>query len=425
MSLIVAETPLIPRSVACAKWPRVSVGKLLIETRNGLYKPDSFYGRGTRILKMFNIGRLDGTWKLSRVDKVEISEHERGQYELSEGDILFNRVNSRELVGKCAVVDETTAGAVFESKNIRVTVDRSRVEPWWLVAWINAKAGRKQIETRAKQAVGQATLNRADFDQIEIPLPPLAEQQRIAARLREQLAAAETARKAVAAQLAAARALRTAMLRAVFESAGAQQWPQSPLSDIIASSRNGLYKSDKFYGRGTRILKMFNLGRLDGSWVLDRVDMVELTAGEKADFALHKGDILLNRVNSRELVGKCAVVREATAGAVFESKNIRLRLRTDLAEPQWVATALNAPRGRAQIEARTKQIIGMATLNHGDFAHLLIPLPPLAEQRIIAARLDAELAATAALRATLESRLNDLEKLPATLLREAFGGNEG
>lgn len=54
-----------------------------------------------------------------------------------------------------------------------------------------------------------------------------------------------------------------------------------------------------------------------------------------------------------------------------------------------------------------------------------IGLPPLAEQRAIAARLDAELGATAALRGSLETKLKAVEKLPATLLREVFGGGEG
>lgn len=103
-----------------AGWRWVRLGDVTREVRNGLYKPEHFYGRGTPIVKMFNIGRLDGTWVLRRLDKVDLNEDEASAYLLQEGDIVLNRVNSRDLVGKCAVVDTRTANAVFESKNMRV-----------------------------------------------------------------------------------------------------------------------------------------------------------------------------------------------------------------------------------------------------------------------------------------------------------------
>ena len=54
--------------------------------------------------------------------------------------------------------------------------------------------------------------------------------------------------------------------------------------------------------------------------------------------------------------------------------------------------------------------------------NLTVPVPPLETQRATAARLDTEIAATASLRTSLEARLQVLGRLPATLLREAFGG---
>lgn len=131
-------------------WPMVTLSKVITDTRNGLYKPDSFYGRGTRILKMFNIGRLDGTWKLDSVDRLELNAEEARLYTLLPGDLLVNRVNSRELVGKCAVVDDQTAGAVFESKNVRVRFDANLVLPEWAAWWLNSHGGRTQIDSKQK-----------------------------------------------------------------------------------------------------------------------------------------------------------------------------------------------------------------------------------------------------------------------------------
>ncbi len=92
---------------------------------------------------------------------------------------------------------------------------------------------------------------------LSIPLPPLAEQRRIAAILAERLAAVERARAAAQAQLAAAQALPAAELRAVFESAQAQAWPRARLGDVRAFN-NGLRQLHNRHG--TPIV---------GQWVID------------------------------------------------------------------------------------------------------------------------------------------------------------
>jgi len=197
-------------------WRWVRLEEILLDARNGLYKPDEYYGSGVPILKMYNIGRLNGRWDLGRIDRVQLSPSEENDYRLAIGDILLNRVNSRELVGKCAVVDETTANAVFESKNIRVRLRANTADPLYVAAWLNSSGGRRQIEERLKQIVGQATINRSDLNGLLIPLPPLPEQERIAAILKEQMAAVERARQTLEEELATVNALPAAFLRRAF-----------------------------------------------------------------------------------------------------------------------------------------------------------------------------------------------------------------
>jgi type I restriction enzyme S subunit len=228
-------------------WRTVKLGDLLLDCRNGLYKPDTFYGRGTRILKMFNIGRLNGCWELERVDQVEVTPQEKEQFGLRTGDIMFNRVNSRELVGKCAVVDESTDGSVFESKNMRLRLDPTIAEPVFVATFLNSFSGRTQIENRTRQIIGMATVNRSDLDSFEIALPSLTEQKRIARQVEAQMAEVEKARAAVQAQLDTAQKLPAALLRDVFES-GKWEWFQV---DELAETCSGTTPSrgrQDFYG---------------------------------------------------------------------------------------------------------------------------------------------------------------------------------
>jgi len=255
-----------------------------------------------------------------------------------------------------------------------------------------------------------------------IPLPRLSDQQRIAATLSERLATVDRARAAAETRLEAAKAIPAAYLRLVLNGTKARGWPTARLGVILRETRNGIYKPDSFYGTGTPILKMFNIGRLDGTWWLERVDRIRLTEEERRAYTLVPGDILLNRVNSRELVGKCAVIDRGTADAVFESKNMRLRVNTEIALPAYVATCLNGAEGRRQIQDRLKQIVGQATINRADLDSLDLLLPPVIEQQRITALLTERLATVEQVRRAAEQELGAIESLTAALLRRVFSG---
>jgi type I restriction enzyme S subunit len=103
---------------------------------------------------------------------------------------------------------------------------------------------------------------------------------------------------------------------------------------------------------------------------------------------LKKGDLLFNRTNSKELVGKCDVFRE-DGNWVFASYLIRVRLDEDKALPLFVSDFLNTPAGRIQIDRVSRQIIGMSNVNAEELRDLLIPLPPLHVQRTLINEMEA------------------------------------
>lgn len=114
------------------------------------------------------------------------------------------------------------------------------------------------------------------------------------------------------------------------------------------------------------------------------------------------GDVLFNRTNSKELVGKCAVFREKLA-CVFASYLIRVRISHDRADPEFVAYVINGPVGRQQIDAVSRQIIGQANVNSRELRSLRVPLPPLEVQKsLISAVADARRKTTEARREASE-----------------------
>jgi hypothetical protein len=108
--------------------PRTPLGDLVLDVRNGLYKPEAAYGSGTPVMRIFNIAP-NGGWSLARTDLVNVTSIEGTAYELRVGDLLLSRVNSSHHVGKTALVDHRVAGAVFEAMTLRVRLDTQRVLP--------------------------------------------------------------------------------------------------------------------------------------------------------------------------------------------------------------------------------------------------------------------------------------------------------
>jgi type I restriction enzyme S subunit len=266
---------------------------------------------------------------------------------------------------------------------------------------------------------------RADLDHLlslEISLPDLPTQRRIAARLKEQMAGVEAARKAVEEQNHGCSLLLSRFTSEVFSDF--ESGPKMSFGNLIADLRNGLYKHDSFYGSGTLILKMFNIGRFDGSWNMDRVDQLRLTDEEKGTFGLRKGDILINRVNSKELVGKCALCGSHQEGAVFESKNIRLRVDTSKVLPSFACAWLNSDSARSQITERSRQIVGQSTINRSDIESLKIPLPSLEAQKIAVHRIETFRDVHSQMKFLLEDSYRAVSALPAAYLRAAFEGIE-
>ena len=148
---------------------------------------------------------------------------------------------------------------------------------------------------------------------------------------------------------------------------------------------------------------------------------LHLTQKDRGKLLLERGDILVNRTNSAELVGKCAVF-ESGRECSFASYLIRLRTDKLQAEPRLVAAYINSPLGRAYMLAEKTQMTGQANVNATKLKALPIALPPIQEQRHIVSELDAlevEVEALKRLQAETAAELNAL--LPAILDR-AFKG---
>ncbi len=150
------------------KYTPESLGELLTLVQYGSSQKADRSGQGTPIIRMNNI--VDGVFDLSDLKFVQLSKAETKSLLLERDDILINRTNSKELVGKCAVF-EAEGAYVFASYLIRLRADGDRAVPAFLAYVINSSIGRGQIDQVSRQIGGQANINTDEIRAIRIPCP--------------------------------------------------------------------------------------------------------------------------------------------------------------------------------------------------------------------------------------------------------------
>lgn len=264
-----------------------------------------------------------------------------------------------------------------------------------------------------------ANLPRLDaeaFDSIEIPLPPLSEQQRIVGILQE----AEEIRRL----RAEAEAKTTELIPAMFEEMfgdpvlNPHKWGIKSLALLINDTpKNGLYKQAELYGEGTPIIRIgdFAGGILRSSRNLQRV---RITDEEIEQFRVSNGQILINRVNSIDHLGKSLLVASLTEPTVYESNMMRLDPNMEKVLPDFLIACLQHASIVAKLRAKAKKAINQASINQTDVLTLQIPVPSLQTQEKFAL----QVAQAEELRSVGELSLMKERAMSATLSAHAFSG---
>ena len=157
-------------------WKKLKIkDAVTVEPQNGMYKPQSDYvtdGSGIPILRID--GFYDGiVTDFSALKRLKCSENERKKYLLREDDVVINRVNSLEYLGKCAHINGLLEDTVYESNMMRMHFDSARFNPVYICRLLCSRFVYDQIVNHAKKAVNQASINQKDVLDFEIYEPPL------------------------------------------------------------------------------------------------------------------------------------------------------------------------------------------------------------------------------------------------------------
>ena len=161
-------------------WDVRSVGAVIRLAEYGTSTKSSADGAGIPVIRMGNVD-AGGRLSLDDLKYVVLPEQEQRKYALAAGDILFNRTNSKELVGKTGIW-RGPENAVAASYFIRVRVDEAVVAPDYFWAFMNSQHMKRVLFGTARGAIGQSNINAQELRALSIPVPPVARQRAFADR---------------------------------------------------------------------------------------------------------------------------------------------------------------------------------------------------------------------------------------------------
>ncbi|UJB71091.1 restriction endonuclease subunit S [Acaryochloris sp. 'Moss Beach'] len=166
-------------------------------------------------------------------------------------------------------------------------------------------------------------------------------------------------------------------------------WEWIRLGDILTSLRYGTSKKCGYDAVGSPVLRIPNIQVADGCLNIQDLKFAVLTDKERKDLQVQPGDLLMIRSNgSKALVGRTAVVTDEENGYAYAGYLVRLRPFPGSCDAIYLNLAIGSVTTRQQIEYPIRTTSGVKNINSKEIASLLLPLPPLAEQKRIVAKVD-------------------------------------
>ncbi|WP_328921926.1 restriction endonuclease subunit S [Streptomyces griseoaurantiacus] len=314
-----------------------------------------------------------GTGEILRLETAESQGALSGKYVVLPGDVVFSKI--RPALRKVALANFTG----ICSADMYPLRPGEEVSGGFVKAVLLGDQFSRYVESLSGRT-GIPKVNRGDLQGFWFPVPPLSEQRRIV----EVIDSFTELERGVEASIAKFEALRSGLME---ELSGLEC---GQFGEVLKQGpQNGIYKPANSYGlQGTPIVRIdsFSRGKSDLTRGLLRVAVND---GEVSRYGLDVGDIVINRVNTPDLVGKSTSVRRLIESTVFESNMMRCKLRRSLADPVFTETWLESSTAKRYFRARAKSAISQASINGDDVRNCPFPKLDVPGQLAFLERLNA------------------------------------
>ena len=460
-------------------WASAGLGVIADSLTYGYTASATASSHGPRFLRITDIqnGRVD--W--NSVPTCTIAEMDIRKYGLTPGDIVFARTGAT--TGKSFLIRSCPL-AVFASYLIRLRL-LPEINPALLAYFFQTTDYWSFISDNVA-GIAQPNCNATKLSELQIPIPPSGEQQRLVGAISAPLSKVDAARDHLSRVPAILKRFRQAVLAAACSGRLTEDWreqhsnresatelvsrvlaerrreyedhrrhaqargerpPKRPdnlqrtdfvlpealtlhempeawswvsVRDVVLFAQYGTsVKADSTPDQGMPILRMGNIQ--DGQIDLTSLKYITRESEDISEFTIAKGDILFNRTNSPELVGKTAIY-DSDLEAVFASYLIRLRCDQRVASSGYLSSWINSPWGKWWARTVRTDGVSQSNINATTLQTMPLPLPPLHEQEEIVRRINALLALSVTIEDSVSAAQKRTDKLTQSILAKAFRG---
>jgi len=334
---------------------------------------------------------------------------------LRTGDLLVSSANSWNLVGKCCWVPEEAAGSTFGGFISTLRPNQEVVDPKYLFHWFSSPRIQSRVRSFGRQTTNISNLDFARCLALPIPLPSLAEQERIASILDAVDALRAKRRNAIA--------LVDDLTQSIFlntfgdPESNPHDWSRKRFRDLLATPlRNGLSPSTG----GAVSAKVLTLSAVTGSRFNPTAFKIGSFNSKPPDAqAVRALDFLICRGNGNiQLVGKGDFPQTDMPDTTFPDTIIAARPNYDLLTSEFLHCIWRMSNVRHQIESAVRTTNGTFKVNQTMLELVAIPVPPLELQ----ASFTNKVRQISSVLTSQESHLAELDALFASLQHRAFRG---
>jgi type I restriction enzyme S subunit len=372
----------------------------------------------------------DGRLNLDLVKKIQASASEIERYRLLRGDLLLTEGGDPDKLGRGTTWNDEIIPCIHQNHIFRVRVNSPLVDMSFLSRLVASPVGKAYFLSKAKQTTGIASINLTQLRSFPVPLPPLNEQRRIAAKLDTTLAAVEACRQRLDGVATILKRFRQAVLAAATsgeltrewrEERGAGDWTVEKAADVCAKVQSGGTPKEGFIDEpGVPFLKVYNLVHQEVDFgYRPQYVRPEAHLGPLGKSRVMPGDVLMNNVGPP--LGKVAIVPDD-----YDEWNINQAIT--LFRPSkritgaWLYILLYEGASIREIQLQTKGSAGQVNISLTQCREFTFPVPSTDEQDEIADRVEALFLLAHELEVKLTTARKIIDRLTPALLAKAFRG---
>lgn len=269
----------------------------------------------------------------------------------------------------------TAVSMAFNQDIKAIVVDESVALPEY-VTYALMSAERDILSNGVKKGATVHSLVGGYLERLRMRVPPIPEQRRIVDIL-DRASGIQQLRKSANDKM---RELIPALFVEMFgdPASNPKGWTLGKIDDVLISSEYGSSAKASEHPIGVPMLRMGNVST-QGDLLLDDLKYVSMDDEVREKYLLDKGDILFNRTNSKELVGKTGIW-DGRMEAVYASYFIRLRAKADVMLPEVLWAFLNTRTVKGRLFGMAKGAIGQANINAKELRNMELYIPPLTLQ---------------------------------------------